>query len=161
MGAPSGPLGRGWPLLAVAPLALLAAACLGPPGPPPAPTCYPQPQATGEKVIGLTLEAPPATQVEAGQALTLTISGRYVIPNVAIVCGDEIARYRHADDFPEWSWDRPVHIALDGQPLATFTCGYTCPISVTIPASTAPGPHSLEVVPYVLLEVTVLAPAAP
>jgi hypothetical protein len=114
--------------------------------PPPAvatPTCFPRPEATGEKVIGPTVEATPPTQVSPGQTITIILSGDYIIGNNAIVCGDEVLRHAYSDALPSFSWQRTVEVLLDEQVLATVECEYTCQIEATIPQNILPGPHQL------------------
>lgn len=115
-----------------------------PPTPEPTPTCYPRPEPTGEKVIGATIEAPPPGHISPAQTITITLSGSYMIANNAIVCGENnILRHVHSDELPGFSWDRSGKVMLDAATIASFNCGYTCRVEVTIPADTPPGPHRL------------------
>ena len=133
-----------WVMLAGLPWLLSACYSPLPPTPELTPTCYPRPEPTGEKIIGATVEAPPPTQVSPAQAITLTLSGSYIIANNAIVCGaSSVVRHVYSDELPGFSWDRSVDVMLDAVTLASFNCGYACRVEVTIPADTAPGPHQL------------------
>jgi hypothetical protein len=127
-------------------LVLLLAACASQTRQQPmgTPTCYPLPQATGEKYIEPTVEAGPARQVMPGQVITVAFSGNYLIVNNAIVCGDTVAGYKHSDELPSFDWQRPVRVLLDGQALKEVQCGYDCQLAVTIPLDSVPGAHVLR-----------------
>jgi hypothetical protein len=126
-------------------LSWLLAACSSPssPAPVPTPTCYPRPEATGEKIIGPTVEASPPAQASPGQVITIRFSGNYIIVNNAIVCGETVVRHAHSDELPVFNWDRTVEVSLDEQPLTTVECGYQCQVDVTIPQDIPSGAHEL------------------
>lgn len=109
----------------------------------PTPTCRLLPQPTGEKIIRPTIEVPPAAQIVAGQPISLTLSGGYVILNNAVMCGDKLLNYVHGDELPDFNWERTVEIRLDDRTLTIVKCGYRCQIKVNTPAGITPGAHKL------------------
>jgi hypothetical protein len=126
-------------------LAWLVATCQAQTPPPVAvtPTCFPRPEATGEKFIGPTVEATPPAQVTQGQVLTVTFSGAYVIGNNAILCAAEVMGHIYSDVLPGFDWNRKIVILLDGQTLETAECAYTCQVKVPLPQNISPGSHQL------------------
>jgi hypothetical protein len=117
-----------------------------PPSPAPTPTCYPRPEATGEKYIPATIEPSSPLQAAPGEAIAIHITGGYLIVNNAIVCGEgNVTGYVHADRLPGFTWDRTVLARLDGLEISRTTCGYTCRAEIVIPAGASPGVHQLEV----------------
>lgn len=114
--------------------------------PSPTPTCYPQPQTTGEKYVAPVILATPPARLQPGQTLTIGFSGNYLITNNAIICAGTIVRYAHSDNLPGFIWEeRTIEVRLDDRPLTTARCGYTCRVEVTMPRDLAAGTHKLIV----------------
>jgi hypothetical protein len=107
------------------------------------PTCYPQPQPTGEKIIKPTIESRPPVQVSPGQVIKIVFSGGYVILNNAITCGGSVVRYMHSDEFPSFDWKRTVKVLLGENTLTTADCEYTCEVEAMIPDDVKMGTQKL------------------
>ena len=166
---------HGCELLAAISLCLLSACAAPPPTAPrpqPTPTCQLQPQATGEKYVGPTVEASPPARVAPGQAIAIMISGAYgFVRNNAVVCGDgEIVDYVFSDELPTFNWRRAVEVRLDGRTLTVVECENPCRIEFALPPQTPSGTHALslvvfaaepatyEVVEPIVFEIEVAAP---
>lgn len=109
----------------------------------PAPLCYLQPQATGEKIILPTIEATPAAEIATASDIVIVFSGNFLIINNAVICGEVIERYVHSDTLPDFSWDRQVEVLIGERLLTTVKCGYTCRIEASIPADLLSGVYQL------------------
>jgi hypothetical protein len=100
--------------------------------PKPGPDCRSLPMITGEKIMPSTLEAPPPTQVYAGQPVTVRFSGGYVFRNYGIDCQDSQGEYvplgyAHRDRLASSQYTQTVSLELDDSDAG-------CAIRYVVPA---------------------------
>jgi hypothetical protein len=110
----------------------------------PTPTCRIEPQPTGEKTIPIAIGTPPPRQVQAGQALSLTLSGGYFVANNARICPDGTVEHVYSDELPGFNPERTFDVLLDERHIAEVTCVNECLVEVTIPEDVTPGNYQLR-----------------
>lgn len=123
--------------------------------PAPSPTCYLEPQPTGEKYIPPKIDPSPLAQAHPGDEISLHFSGGYIIGNNARVCGDDITGYVYSDDLPSYTYSqRTITVSLEDNTLTTVECGYECTLEFVIPPDMPLGARELIVNSIYFSEIT-------
>jgi hypothetical protein len=110
-------------------------------------TPFPCVLTTGEQDYGASLELHTEDPVSPGETIELLLLGGYydVFPDCFRVAGEVEYFYPTAADLEDPQ--RTVAIFLDGMPLGSVECGYTCPIEVRLPQGIESGTYTITVIP--------------